>query len=286
MAETYDIGLLTCSKFPELQSDFHLLKTELEAQGLNVRPVVWNQIEVDWTNFKNLLFCSVWDYCSNYPSFHKWLDAREVQCNIINSPNIIRWNLNKSYLQHFEKNGIPVIPTRWIYEQNQLTYLSLDWQDVIVKPAIGAGSSGMKKFESLRQTDKMKSHINFLLEDCIVMIQPYLESADKFGETALVYFNGELSHTIKRPLGGHKGTPDEEVSTATHVEPTESQLEIGKKILECLPFKPTYIRVDLLKDENDKDVLLEVEMIEPNLFLKNSKTAANYAKALSGCLVK
>lgn len=285
MAETYDIGLLTCSKFPELQSDFHFLKTELEAQGLKVRPVVWNQIEVDWSNFKNLLFCSVWDYCNNYSLFHKWLDAREAQCNLINSSNIIRWNLNKSYLQHFEKNSIPVIPTKWIYEQNQITYLNLDWQDVIVKPAVGAGSSGMKKFESLRQTDKMKSHINFLLEDSIVMIQPYLESADKLGETALVYFDGELSHAVHRPLGGHKGTPDEEVSTATHVEPTEDQLEIGRKILQCLPFKPTYIRVDLLKDENNKDVLLEVEMIEPNLFLKSQKTAANYANALKAKVV-
>lgn len=285
MPENYDIGLLTCEKFPDLQSDFHFLKNELEAQGLKVRPVVWNQMEVDWSNFKNLLFCSVWDYCNNYSLFHKWLTAREAQCNLINSSNIIRWNLNKSYMQHFEKNSIPVIPTKWIYEQNQITYLNLDWQDVIVKPAVGAGSSGMKKFESLRQTDKMKSHINFLLEDSIVMIQPYLESADKLGETALVYFDGELSHTVHRPLGGHKGTPDEEVSTATHVEATEDQLEIGRKILQCLPFKPTYIRVDLLKDQNNKDVLLEVEMIEPNLFLKSEKTAANYANALKAKVV-
>jgi glutathione synthase/RimK-type ligase-like ATP-grasp enzyme len=286
MAESYDIGLLTCSDYPDLQSDFHFLKSELEAQGLKVRPVVWNQIEVDWSNFKNLLFCSVWDYCSNYPLFHKWLSAREGQCNVINSPEIIRWNLNKSYLQHFEKNSIPVIPTRWIYEQNQLTYLTLDWQDVIVKPAVGAGSSGMKKFESLRQTDKMKTHINFLLEDSIVMVQPYLESADKFGETALIYFNGELSHTTHRPLGGHKGTADERVETATHIEPSDEQIALGKKVLENIPFKPTYIRVDLLKDDSGKDVVLEVEMIEPSLFLKNSKTASTYAKALAGCLVK
>lgn len=286
MAESLDIGLLTCNKFPELQSDFHFLKSELESQGLKVRPVVWNQMEVDWSNFKNLLFCSVWDYCNNYPLFHKWLAAREKQCNVINSPEIIRWNLNKSYLQHFEKNSIPVIPTRWIYEQNQLTYLNLDWQDVVVKPAVGAGSSGMKKFESLRQTDKMKTHINFLLEDSIVMVQPYLESADKYGETALIYFNGELSHTTHRPLGGHKGTADERVETATHIEPSNEQIELGKKVLENIPFKPTYIRVDLLKDDSGKDVVLEVEMIEPSLFLKNSKTAATYAKALAGCLVK
>ena len=120
MPENYDIGLLTCDKFPELQSDFHFLKSELEAQGLKVRPVIWNQMEVDWSNFKNLLFCSVWDYCNNYSLFHKWLTAREAQCNLINSSNIIRWNLNKSYLQHFEKNSIPVIPTKWIYEQNQI----------------------------------------------------------------------------------------------------------------------------------------------------------------------
>lgn len=242
-------------------------------------------MEVDWSNFKNLVFCSVWDYTKNYNLFHKWLSAREKQCNLINSAEIIRWNLNKSYLHHFEKQNIPVIPTVWIYEENQLTYLNFEWSDVIVKPSVGAGSSGMKKFESLRQIDKVKSHIQFLLEDCNVMVQPYLESADSYGETAMVYFDGKLSHTVKRPLGGHKGTADERVATATHIEPTEAQLEIGKKVIQCLPFKPTYIRIDLLKDNNDKDVVLEVEMIEPSLFLKTSEAAANYANALKGCLV-
>lgn len=285
MTEKIDIGLLTCKAYPELQNDFVLLQDELKKQGHNVRPVIWNQMEVDWSNFKNLVFCSVWDYTKNYNLFHKWLSAREKQCNLINSAEIIRWNLNKSYLHHFEKQNIPVIPTVWIYEENQLTYLNFEWSDVIVKPSVGAGSSGMKKFESLRQIDKVKSHIQFLLEDCNVMIQPYLESADSYGETAMIYFDGKLSHTVKRPLGGHKGTADERVATATHIEPTEDQLEIGKKVIQCLPFKPTYIRIDLLKDNNDKDVVLEVEMIEPSLFLKTSEAAANYANALKSCLV-
>lgn len=280
MPEQIDFGLLTCDAYPDLQSDFVLLKDELQKHNLSVRPVIWNQMEVDWSNFKNLLFCSVWDYCQNYPLFHKWLSAREKQCNIINSPEIIRWNLKKTYLQHFEKHKIPVIPTVWIYEENQLTYLNLDWQDVIVKPSVGAGSSGMRKFESLRQSEKIKSHIQFLLEDCSVMIQPYLESADSYGETALVYFDGKLSHAVRRPLGGHKGTADERVVTASHIVATDAQLELGKKVIDCLPFKPTYIRIDLLKDNQDKDVLLEVEMIEPSLFLKTKEAAATYAEAL------
>ncbi len=285
MTNQIDIGLLTCAAFPELQSDFILLKDELEKQGLSASPVIWNHMEVDWSIFKNLVFCSVWDYCENYPLFHKWLTRTESQCNIINSPEIIRWNLKKSYLEHFEKCSIPVIPTLWIYEENQLTNLNIEWQDVVVKPSVGAGSSGMKKFESLRQTDKIKAHIQFLLEDGSVMIQPYLKNADKLGETALVYFDGKLSHAVKRPLAGHQGTPDEEVGTASHTVATDTQLAIGKKVLESLPFKPTYIRVDLLKDDDDKDVVLEVEMVEPSLFLKTSEAASTYATALKGKLV-
>lgn len=269
MNSKVDVGLLTCLQFPDLQKDYRPLIEEFKKSGLKANPVIWNDKTVDFSNYKNLIFCSAWDYHKDYKKFNQWLSMVENQSNLINAPEIIRWNMDKSYLRRFEAFEIPVIETYWIEKPQDLALKLLnELGDVVIKPAVGAGSSGMKRFKKTDQFAGAQEHINSLLESSRVMVQPYHENADKVGETALLYFDGKLSHAVSRPIAGHMGTPDQEVASASHIEPNETQLAIGNKVIECLPFTPAYLRVDLIEDNQGKDLVLEAEMIEPTLFLE------------------
>ena len=284
MEPKIDIGLLTSSQFPELQKDYQPLIDQFDSMGLVAKPILWNDDQVKWENIKNLIFCSAWDYHQDYSKFNHWLSQVEKISNVINSPAIVRWNIDKTYLQHFEKHSIPVIETFWVGQNgNKIDNLEshFDTEHVVAKPAIGAGSSGMKRFNLSTQKGELQTHINNISKNSKVMVQPYLESADLKGETALVYLGGKFSHAVLRPIAGHKGTPDEEVASASYVEPTQNQSQIGDKVIDCLPFEPAYLRVDLIEGIDKSDVVLEAEMIEPTLFFEQyPQSISNYATIL------
>ena len=267
-----DVALLTCSRFPKLQKDYWPLLDELSSvYKLEVKPVVWNDDDVDWKTIKNIVICSTWDYCESLGDFTEFLNRTAEYSNIINSPSIIHWNIDKSYLNAFKNAEIPVIDTLWLDEDADFDEIEkFLGRRIVIKPAVGAGSSGMKGFilESKDNLSEAKEYARLLSKNVTAMVQPYLKSADSHGECALVLFGGKLSHAAHRPVAGHQGTPDQEVETASYVEASENQKEIASKVATCLPSTPAYLRVDFLKDDEGGDVVLEAEMIEPTLFLE------------------
>lgn len=279
-----DIGLLTCGEFPETQSDYWPLRNELTNRGYRVEAIVWNDEEAKTKKADNLLFCSVWDYHQNYAFFRDWLDKTETTTNIINPPRVIRWNIDKSYLKHFQNNGIPVIETIWVDKDanpGAIKEMEIPWSDLIIKPSVGAGSLGMKRFDITKNREEALHHAENLTRNSSVMLQPYLESADLEGETALIYFGGNFSHAIHRPLAGHHAEPDEEVAEASPAKPEPDHLRIGEEVLKCMPFTPVYMRLDLLRGKENQALVLEVEMVEPSLFLGcNPGSEVSYADAL------
>ena len=283
MSKNVDVALLTCSLFPNLQKDYWPLQEQLATSyGLKVKPLIWNDPEVDWKVVKNIVICSAWDYCDKLFEFTEFL--KQTTANIINPIEVIEWNINKTYLKTFSDAGIPTIPTVWLDKEDNLDAIEqFDSKEIVIKPAVGAGSSGMRKFtlNSPEAISSAKEHAKKLLQESISMVQPYLDSADLHGENALVLFDGKLSHSIHRPVAGHKGTPDQEIETASYIEASSRQKEIAEKIVSCLPFTPAYLRVDFLKDNKGADVVLEAEMIEPTLFFEvYPKSIKTYTDAL------
>ena len=282
MREQLDIGLLTSASYPNLQSDYWLIRDELRRRGYRVEPVVWNAEDEDWSKIKNVVICSAWDYSKNYDAFSAWLNGREQDCHVINPPKLAKWNMDKIYLRHFEEHGVPVIPTIWLERGcDSLDGNKISWTDIVMKPRIGAGSAGMKRFDAKKEAQAMFAHLQYLSAKSGVMLQPCLRSADRGMETALIYFNGQFSHSIGKPLAGHQVTSDEEVARTFLREPTDKQREIGAKVIESLPSLPAYIRVDFLPDDEGHDLVLEIEMIEPSLFFRtDDASASRYADAL------
>jgi hypothetical protein len=95
------------------------------------------------------------------------------------------------------------------------------------------------------------------------MVQPYVRSVDGHGERCLVFLDGELSHAIRknpRFADGH-----ESVSGPVPVDADERAA--AESILKLVNAPLLYARVDLARDEQGTPRLMELEVIEPSLFL-------------------
>ena len=143
--------------------------------------------------------------------------------------------------------------------------------EFVVKPAIGAGSRDAQRFGPEEKDDAAEHAQRMLNEKRSVLLQPYLSRVDEYGETALIYFEGQFSHAIRKgPLLKRKEGPTKELfakESITARVPDAAELRVGARAMQAMPFEtPLYARVDLIRDQKGEPVVLELELIEPSLF--------------------
>ena len=151
--------------------------------------------------------------------------------------------------------------------------------EFVVKPSVGAGSRDAQRFGREEQEDAARHASRMLMEKRSVLLQPYLGKVDEHGETALMYFEGEFSHAIRKgPLLKRKEGPTTELfakEAITARVPDAAELDVAARALQALPFEtPLYARVDLIRDQQGEPVVLELELIEPSLFFPYSAGSA------------
>jgi hypothetical protein len=281
------IALATCAELPDLDPDEQLLLEPLRALGVDARPAVWDDREVDWGAFDLVVIRSTWDYTARRDEFLAW--ARAVP-SIVNPPAVLAWNTDKHYLNDLARAGVPVVPTVW-FEPGRPVGLPADGRHVL-KPAIGAGSVDAALFD-LGVADEAalaRAHAERLLAaGQSVMVQPYLELVEDHGEAALMFFGGEFSHAAAK--GAMLAGQTEMVAglyKAEVIRPrdaTSAELEIARAALAAAPIPAeqlAYARVDFIPGADGQPVVIELELTEPSLFLGQ---AAGSAERLARHLV-
>ena len=196
--------------------------------------------------------------------------------------------MDKRYLRDLESAGIPVIQTRFVESVSELDIVCFS-PDVMVKPTISAGSNDTSRFvddpESARAFAKKILHT-----DRAVMVQPYESAIDEMGETGLLYFSGQFSHAFCKGAifrdgdATHNGLYVEEVITPR--EPSTHEIELGDRVMQMVKGRfgamPAYARVDMVSSSDGSALIMEVELIEPSLFLHvDERAATNASRALS-----
>ena len=266
------VALVTCREALGIDYDMPLLLEAVRATGIAVDEVCWDDGLIDWSTYDQVVIRSTWDYHRRYDEFMQWVRAVSTICN---SVDVITWNTDKHYLAEVAAVGLPIVPTIFIEPGqddwvNSARYL-LAMGDVVVKPAISAGSNDTERHGSLDDTQK---HITELLSaQRSVLLQPYLTDVEVQSETGLVFINGKYSHAFaKGPLlaqaknmsGGLYA--EEEIGVR---QPTAEQLLIGERAVKWLLSrfgKLLYARVDLLPTAQGP-VIIELELAEPSLYL-------------------
>ncbi|NDH86891.1 hypothetical protein EBY67_07550, partial [bacterium] len=117
-----------------------------------------------------------------------------------NSADVIRWNTNKEYLTELVDAEIGIVPTTFVHSAEELVTITNEGmleRDIVVKPTISAGSNNTERHEE--SPVKAAAHLGFLLDaGFVAMVQPYQRFIDERGETGMVYFNGQLSHSFRK----------------------------------------------------------------------------------------
>jgi glutathione synthase/RimK-type ligase-like ATP-grasp enzyme len=272
--ETSRVALVTCDQIPDLEDDDRLVLAPLAAHGVAAEPVVWDDPAVDWAGYDLVVLRSPWDYAPRLAEFVAWA-SRVI--NLANPADVVSWNTDKRYLTELAEAGVPIIPTTVIEPG-----ASLDGdlpQDVVLKPAIGAGSVDAGRYRLGDDAEAFAAHLKRLTDaGRAALLQPFLSGIETAGETALVYLNDgaglRFSHAARK--GAMLSGPDEGVSglyKEERIDPaaaSAAELAVAERALDAVPGgrdRLLYARVDLVPDDSGAPTLIELELTEPSLFL-------------------
>jgi glutathione synthase/RimK-type ligase-like ATP-grasp enzyme len=270
------IALVTAVAARAADEDLAPLESALRNAGADVTVAEWDRSH-DWSRFDIALLRSTWDYPQRLVEFLEWAEGVSQKTRLLNPFPMVKWSSDKHYQGDLVKQGVPTVPTKFIEPgeraDRRLTELlgEIDAEEFVVKPAVGAGSRDAQRFGRDEQPQAARHALQMLNENRSVLVQPYLSRVDEHGETALVYFEGEFSHAIrkgpllKRQQGPTTGLFAKEAVTAR--TPDAAERSVASKALQAAPFgTPLYARVDLIRGQEGEPVVLELELIEPSLF--------------------
>ena len=278
----------------ELVEQVGKLKPAFAAQGMELIEVRWREIADRTGEFDGILPLMVWDYYQgNKEAFLTAIAEAERVTPVFNDFDTLKWNADKSYLDELKSRGAPVIRTTavdFVTQSNVArAFEELETDTLVIKPQVGGGAWRQVLY---RQGEPFPEPAEFPPEGAL--LQAFLPSVKEEGEYSFLYFGGRFSHAVRKTpkagdyriqsiYGGHEDT----------YVPTEAERETARSVLDTLDEPPLYARVDLLRGRDGQLKLIELELLEPYLYLPQApgeagenEGAQKFAKALKARLEK
>ncbi|MGH9884328.1 MAG: ATP-grasp domain-containing protein [bacterium] len=291
MSASRRVALVTYERAPDLAPDDRVLVPSLAATGIEARPVVWSDAAIDWRTFDAVVLRSSWDYHLRADEFRAWLGALDsAGVQVLNSPALVRWNSDKRYLLDLARRGVATIPTmvvpRGATDEVSLTATAEGWSRIVVKPTVSASGYETHALD-LPFDDDARAIIARVTRLTDVLVQPFAPEVPRNGEYSFTFIEGEFSHaTIKRARAGEFRVQTEHGGSVEPAVVSASLVAQASHALAVLPEVPLYARVDGIT-RGDAFLLMELELIEPNLFLELGNGAADrLARAILRALDK
>lgn len=277
----------TCEAIPNLTEDDQALISPLAARGIEARAAVWSDPRVAWHQADAVVIRSCWDYHLRLEDFVRWITSLEqAGVRVWNPPAMLRGNADKIYLRQLEQKGIPIVPTLWPEGEFQLQkeLRKWGWKKAVVKPRVSATAyrTLLTTAEDADSADSAQVLVNDLLRGPGAMVQKFLEEVSTRGEWSLIFFAGQFSHAvIKTPKAGdfrvqHDFGGSEKIANAP-----DSLIQAATRVIAAVESTPLYARVDGV-ESGGQFLLMELELIEPALFLRLSEhSAERFAEAIA-----
>jgi glutathione synthase/RimK-type ligase-like ATP-grasp enzyme len=270
----FDVAFVTAAEMPKPDPETHLLVQEAARRDLRAGILPWDTT-FDWSTIPLVVIRTTWDYFKRLPEFLDWARNVEIVTRLINPYVVVDWNCHKGYLQALYDQNVSVVPTM-IVKRGSTESISdllsgLNWKEIIIKPAVSIGAIGALRCHI--GDNECKNHLRSLLNEGDALIQPFVPSILTRGEVSLIFFDGVFSHAIQKlPASGEYRVQDHHGGTVHPYVPTAQELEVSYAALAASPAHTIYARVDLV-DLDNTPVVMELELIEPALFLASSLSA-------------
>lgn len=272
-----------------VQNEDDSLTAFLKTKGLNITKEIWNDEKVKWEEYDLAILKSPWDYFDLIEDFYAWLVKLESKnVRLLNPINIVKWNADKHYLLDIEKAGLKVTPSIFLTKGDEISlkdyFNQFQTEKFIVKPTVSGGSKNTFKVTPVN-VDEVNDKINSLIEIEDFIIQPFLTEIEEAGEWSFLFFNGKFSHALlKKAKDGDFRVQATFGGTVHSQEPSTQLIATAQQYIEEFAKDCLYARVDGAL-VNSQFVLMELELIEPFLFLDTQIDAyENYYLALKSLI--
>lgn len=258
--------------------DDELAVLPLARRGIQVETIPWDRPGVDWRRYALVLIRSTWDYPQNAEAFLRVLETIEhAGVRLENGSEIVRWNMQKSYLRDLAARGIEIVPTFWRdgLAPGELVPLfkELRSEEGVIKPVVGANAQGAWRLDAARART-LAPEIEAFFDERPLMMQPFERGIVEEGEYSMIYLNGKHSHTIlKKPKAGDFRVQEEHGSAIVPVEPEPALLAAGDAAIAAVGQRLLYARADLVRS-GEAFRVMELELVEPSLYLRIDPGAA------------
>jgi glutathione synthase/RimK-type ligase-like ATP-grasp enzyme len=279
------VALITWSGLPEGAESERLLLPHLSAAGVEAQFVDWRSRGFDFSRFDLLILRSCWDYHLCGAEFTEWLRRTANVIPVLNDVKTVLWNRNKFYLGELAAMGIEIAPTVFVNGSGAIASSAWQeirsWKESVVKPAVSASAHKTWLFDDAAIPGE--NELKTKMESQPFLIQQFIPEIETHGEISFIYIDGAYSHAVlKRPAKGDFRVQKEHGGSAKLFHPDSALLDQANKTAATVAQvrDSLYCRIDAIARDG-KLVLMELELIEPELFLGLAEGAAErFAEAI------
>lgn len=238
--------------------------------GRRMHVVQWDGEGIDWSGFEAAITSITWDYAARPAAFLERLQEISTATRLVNPLPVIEWNMQKHYLRDLAQRGAGLVPTHWVEqatpEAAAKAFAEFGTDRIVIKPVVGAGA-----WRQVLYTKGAPWPAEGLLPPGEAMIQPFLPAIQTDGEYSFIFFGTRFSHAVvKRPQAGDYRIQHSFGGTSTAYAPTEAELAAARAVLESVEHDLFHARVDMVRGANGSLLLMELELIEPYLFVNDA----------------
>lgn len=280
------VALLSMDSLEKFHTYDKLLIEPMKSLGWIAEEVSWRNEKINWADYNSVIVRSTWDYQNDSEKFIGVLEKINSLSYLENDLNLMKWNMNKNYLFHLKQKGVTIVDTIWEKSFNTVLakgyFDKLNTNEIIIKPNISANADNTfrltkdKLFGHLSQLEKIFSSREF-------MVQPFLKNIIEEGEYSLFFFDGKFSHSVlKKPKANDFRVQEEHGGNIQPQKVSTEMISMAENIINKLVTIPLYGRVDLVRTSENEFALMELELIEPSLYLnKDEQSPLRFAKAFN-----
>lgn len=256
-----------------------LVVTALSRLGLKVGRKDWAETGYDWTQCRSAVFRSTWDYFHRFAEFAPWLEQVGRNTRLFNEAGLIHWNIDKHYLGILAEKGINIVPTIFVErgDARSLAHVVAEtgWEELILKPTISGAARHTYRFHAL-DSERHECTFGELVEQEAMMLQPFQHNILEEGELSLMVIDGQYTHAIRKTAkAGDFRVQDDHGGSVHRYDASADEILFAEAAVAAVPFDVLYARVDLIRDNDGQLAIMELEMIEPELFFRFCPEAAD-----------
>ena len=264
----------------QLHAEDRYVVEALQALGLRVIRRDWADPANTSGDAQSLLFRSTWDYFDRFATFSPWLEQVSQQCQLFNPAPLLRWNVDKHYLAYLQTAGVRIVPTHIIEVGDPHTLADqlalFDDEQWILKPAVSGAARHTYRFHRQQVADYQAIYAELIAHESL-LLQPFQHAITEQGELSIIVIDGKVTHAIRKTAkAGDFRVQDDHGGTVHPHEATAEEIAFAQAAVAAVPFDVVYARVDVIRDNHGQLAVMELEMVEPELFFRYCPAAAEH----------